>query len=46
MMPFAQGDPLETFAGTTVDLEIFRAELDAALGPRDGLAGGGSPCDT
>ena len=30
----AQGDPLEKLAGT-VDFEIFRAELDAALGLRD-----------
>ena len=35
----AQGDPLEKLA-TTVDFEIFRAELVAALGPRDPLKGG------
>lgn len=35
----AQGDPLEKLAGT-VDFELFRAELDAALGPRDRAKGG------
>jgi len=35
----AQGDPLEKLAAT-VDFEIFRAELLAALGPRDPARGG------
>ena len=35
----AQGDPLEKLAAT-VDFEIFRADLDAALGPRDRAKGG------
>jgi IS5 family transposase len=35
----AQGDPLEKLAAT-VDFEIFRAELDAPLGPRDRAKGG------
>lgn len=35
----AQGDPLEKLAAT-VDFEIFRAELAAALGARDGAKGG------
>jgi IS5 family transposase len=34
-----RGDPLEKLAAT-VDFEIFRAELDAALGPRDRAKGG------
>ncbi|HSM19945.1 MAG TPA: IS5 family transposase [Hyphomicrobiales bacterium] len=39
-----QGDPLEKLAAT-VDFEIFRAELDAALGPRDRSRGGRPPFD-
>jgi len=35
----AEGDPLEKLAAT-VDFEIFRPELDAALGPRDRSKGG------
>ena len=35
----AQGDPLEKLAAT-VDFEIFRADLVAALGPRDPAKGG------
>jgi hypothetical protein len=35
----AQGDPLEKLA-TTVDVELFRAELTAALGRRDRSKGG------
>ncbi len=34
-----RGDPLEKLAAT-VDFEIFRPELDAALGPRDRSKGG------
>jgi hypothetical protein len=37
----AQGDPLEKLS-TTVDFELFRAELTAALGTRD-LRKGGRP---
>lgn len=37
----AQGDPLEKLA-QTVDFELFRAELTAALGTRD-LRKGGRP---
>lgn len=33
------GDPLEKLAAT-VDFEVFRADLDAALGPRDPAKGG------
>jgi IS5 family transposase len=33
------GDPLEKL-GTTVDFEIFRADLSEALGPRDPVKGG------
>ena len=40
----AQGDPLEKL-GATVDFEIFRAELDAAVGPRDRSKGGRPPFD-
>jgi len=40
----AQGDPLEKL-GATVDFEIFRGELDAALGPRDRSKGGRPPFD-
>lgn len=40
----AQGDPLEKL-GATVDFEIFRADLDAALGPRDRSKGGRPPFD-
>ena len=40
----AQGDPLETLAAT-VDFEIFRAELEAATGPRDRSKGGRPPVD-
>ena len=40
----AQGDPLEKLA-ETVDFEIFRAELDAALGRRDRSQGGRPPFD-
>ncbi len=35
----AQGDPLEKLAAT-VDFEIFRAELAAAMGARDRAKGG------
>jgi hypothetical protein len=35
----AQGDPLEKLA-TTVDVELFRADLTAALGQRDRSKGG------
>jgi hypothetical protein len=35
------GDPLEKL-GVTVDFELFRPDLTAALGPRD-LAKGGRP---
>jgi hypothetical protein len=35
----AQGDPLEKLA-TTVDFELFRADLTAALGQRDRSKGG------
>ena len=35
----ARGDPLEKL-GATVDFEIFRADLEAALGPRDRSKGG------
>ena len=35
----AQGDPLEKLAAT-VDFEMFRADLVAALGPRDPVKGG------
>jgi hypothetical protein len=35
----AQGDPLEKLAAT-VDFEIFRADLAAALGGRDRAKGG------
>jgi hypothetical protein len=35
----AQGDPLEKLA-TTVDVELFRADLTAALGRRDRGKGG------
>ena len=35
----AQGDPLEKLAAT-VDFEMFRADLAAALGPRDPAKGG------
>ena len=40
----AQGDPLEKLAAT-VDFEIFRAELNGALGPRDRSKGGRPPFD-
>ena len=40
----AQGDPLEKLAAT-VDFEIFRATLDAALVPRDRSKGGRPPFD-
>jgi len=40
----AQGDPLEKLAAT-VDFEIFRAELDAAVGARDRSKGGRPPFD-
>ncbi|GMG82565.1 IS5 family transposase [Paralimibaculum aggregatum] len=40
----AQGDPLEKL-GATVDFEIFRADLDATLGPRDLSRGGRPPFD-
>ena len=40
----AQGDPLEKLAAT-VDFEIFRATLDAALVPRDRSTGGRPPFD-
>ena len=40
----AQGDPLEKLTAT-VDFEIFRAGLDAALGPRDRSKGGRPPFD-
>jgi IS5 family transposase len=40
----AQGDPLERL-GATVDFEIFRGELDAALGCRDRSKGGRPPFD-
>ena len=40
----AQGDPLEKLGGT-VDFEIFRADLDATLGPRDRSKGGRPPFD-
>jgi len=40
----AQGDPLEKLAAT-VDFEIFRAELDAAVGSRDRSKGGRPPFD-
>jgi IS5 family transposase len=39
-----RGDPLEKLA-TTVDFEIFRAELIAAQGPRDRSKGGRPPFD-
>ena len=39
-----RGDPLEKLAAT-VDFEIFRAELVAALGPRDRAKGGRPPFD-
>ena len=35
----AQGDPLEKFAAT-VDFDMFRRDLTAALGPRDPAKGG------
>jgi transposase, IS5 family len=38
------GDQLEAF-GRTVDFEIFRADLDAALGYRSGRQGGRPPFD-
>ncbi|NBB71246.1 MAG: hypothetical protein GVY33_13145 [Alphaproteobacteria bacterium] len=34
-----RGDPLEKLAAT-VNFEIFRADLEAALGPRDRTKGG------
>jgi IS5 family transposase len=40
----ARGDPLEKL-GATVDFEIFRADLEAALGPRDPSKGGRPPFD-
>ena len=40
----ARGDPLEKL-GVTVDFEIFRADLEAALGPRDPSKGGRPPFD-
>ena len=40
----AQGDPLERL-GATVDFEIFRAALDASVGPRDRSKGGRPPFD-
>lgn len=40
----AQGDPLEKLAAT-VDFEIFRGELEAALGVRDRSRGGRPPFD-
>jgi transposase, IS5 family len=40
----AQGDPLEKLAAT-VDFEIFRADLEAALGVRDRSKGGRPPFD-
>ena len=39
-----RGDPLERLAAT-VDFEMFRAELVAALGPRDRAKGGHPPFD-
>ena len=38
------GDELETYAGT-VDFEMFRLELDMALGYSDGADGGRPPYD-
>ena len=40
----AQGDPLEKLTAT-VDFEIFRADLEAALGVRDRSKGGRPPFD-
>ncbi|MGM0583673.1 MAG: IS5 family transposase [Pseudomonadota bacterium] len=40
----AHGDPLERL-GATVDFEMFRAGLDAAVGPRDRSKGGRPPFD-
>ena len=40
----AQGDPLEKLAAT-VDFEMFRPDLAAALGPRDRAKGGRPPFD-
>jgi hypothetical protein len=40
--PSAQGEPLEKLAAT-VDFEIFRVELVAALGTRDRAKGGRGP---
>ncbi len=40
----AQGDPLEKLAAT-VDFEMFRPDLAAALGPRDLAKGGRPPFD-
>ena len=38
------GDQLEAFR-SAVDFEIFRTDLDAALGYRSGPQGGGRPFD-
>ena len=38
------GDQLEIY-GRTVDFELFRPELDAALAWSDGARGGRPPCD-
>lgn len=40
----SQGDPLEKLAAT-VDFEIFRSDLEAALPPRDPGRGGRPPFD-
>jgi hypothetical protein len=40
----AQGDPLEKLSAT-VDVEMFRPDLAAALGPRDEAKGGRPPFD-
>lgn len=40
----AQGDPLEKLSAT-VEFEVFRADLDSALGPRDRTRGGRPPFD-